>query len=105
MSEIEYVMRETASDRNNLNDGILLSNRNGPVYVEHSVYGKYEYDSASDQEFTSDTLDDDARESDKTYINKSKKIVFLGSIVLLIILGSVLLGMKHALSNNSLGKL
>ena len=105
MSEIEYVMREIASDRDNLNSGLYFSNSNGPVFVERAVSGTYEYDSASGQESTSDTLNDDTRELKKNYIKKSKKILFLGSIILLIILGSVFFGIRHALSENSLGKL
>ena len=92
MSEIEYVMQERTSDRDNLNNGLYFSHRNNPVYVERSMPGRYEYDSASDQESNSDTLDDDTRELKKTYVSKSKKTLLLGSIGMLIFLLTVLLG-------------
>ena len=101
MSEIEYVMPERASERDKLNNCLYFSNCNNPVYVERSVPGTYEYDSASDQESTSETLDDDTRELNENYISKRRKILLLGGIVLVIILCSVSLGIKHALTNNS----
>ena len=105
MSEVKYVLKEIACDRDNLDNGLYFSKRNNPVYVERSMPGTYEYDSASEQEPTSDTIDDDTRQLKKTYIKKSKKILFLGIIVIVIILCSIILGIKHALSKNSLGKL
>ena len=104
MYKNEYAMKEIASDGDNLNNGLYFSNCKGPVYVERSMLGTYEYDSVFDQESSSDTLDNDTRELKKSYCNKSKKILILGSIVLVLILCSVLLGIKHALSDNSLGK-
>ena len=108
MSDIEYVMRERTGDRDNLDNGLYFSNRNNPVYVERSVSRTYEYDSASGRESDSDALDDDTRELKKTYTSKTKNILFLGSIGILIILLSVSLGIYldfHALSDDSVGKL
>ena len=76
MSEIEYVMREIASDRDNLNSGLQFINSNGPVFVERAVSGSYEYDSASGLESTSDTLDDDTRELKKNTSTKARRSYF-----------------------------
>ena len=111
MPENEYVMQEIASGRDNLSNGIYFTNCDDPqkkkhsVLVERTMSGTYEYDLPCDQESTSSTLDDDTGELRKRYGNKSKKILVVGSIVIVIMLCSVLFGIKHALSDNSQGML
>ena len=110
MPENEYVMQKIASDRDNLSNGIYFSDCDDPGTKKHSVLvvrpdsGTYEYDLPCDQESTSDTLDDFASEFTKIYVNKIKKILFVGSIVSLIILCCILLGIKHVRSGNSQSK-
>ena len=111
MPENEYVMQKIASDRDNLSNAIYFSNCDDPLKKKHSVLvertesGTYEYDLPCDQESTSGTLDDYTNELRKRYANKSKKILLLGSIFLVIMLSSVLFGIKHALSDISQGEL
>ena len=111
MPENEYVMQKIASDRDNLSNGIYFSNcddsqkKKHSVLVERTVSGTYEYDLPCDQESISSTLDDDTGELRKLYTNKSKKILLVGGIILVIMLCSVLFGIEHALSDNSQGKL
>ena len=111
MPENAYVNQEITGERDNLSNGIYFTNCDYQRNKKHSVLvvrpdsGTYEYDLPCDQESTSDTLDDDTSKLKKSYINKSKKILLLGIIAIVIILCTLLLAIKHMMSNNRPGKL
>ena len=108
MPQNEYVLHEKPKDGDNLNNGVYFSyceeqeKKRPNVFVERSLSGIYDLPNKSDsEESDSEILDDIPTKSNKIHCHRYRNILLFGTIIIVIVLCSVLIGTKYATSKSS----
>ena len=110
MPQNEYVLQENPRKRDNLNNGVYFSyceeqdKKRPSVFVERSLSGIYDLPNKTDsEESESELLDAIPTKSNRCHCHSNKKILLFGAVIIVIVLCSILIGIKYSSSSSSKG--